>query len=146
MAPVSKSSVKKNSGNTLKNKQPSLKKQKKKNAFLPKPKPKETGVPVEVKANVKKVKTTARIPMKPEEASSNWKNLYSAVKPKEETKKYALYLKKKKEGSLAPKSNVSEDTSQPEVWFDNVDPILIDTPTEVSSNETKLVIDGGPEG
>jgi len=145
MAPVSKKNVKKTSGSNPKTKLNSLK-QKKKNAFLPKSKPKETESPLEIKVNPKQIKTTAKIPTKRDEASSNWKNLYTAIKPKEETKKYALFLKQKKEVALGSKSKVSKDADEPEVWFDNVDPILLDTLTDVSSSETQLVIDGGAEG
>lgn len=55
-------------------------------------------------------------------------------------------MKKKKESSLGVTSKTKDNSNEPEVWFDNVDPILLDTPTEISSSETQLIIDGGPEG
>ena len=157
MAPVSQPCSKKtkNANINSKNKQhENIKKKKKKNVFFKSaPKPtEETEKPAEAgKLQTNPMKTTAKLPGNREEASSNWKNLYSAIKPNEATTKYALIRKKKKENSKAyldgtGKYNASKDGDEPEVWFDNVDPILLDTQTDVPSSETQLHIAGGHEG
>lgn len=119
-----------------------MKKKRKKKAFFMSAKSEENNSSFkDGKVKTKPIKTTAKIPANKNEASSNWKSLYTSIKPSEATKKYALNLKKKKEAHI-----VSKDSNDPEVWFDNVDPILLDSQTEVSSGETQLNIEGGPEG
>jgi hypothetical protein len=76
------------------------------------------------------VKTTAKLPTKPEEAGSNWKTLSTTLKPT--TRAHAKYLAKKKEKQAkeelkSVQTVQSTENTELEVWFDDVDPILLDT-------------------
>ena len=105
------------------------------------------------KSTVKPPKNFARLPTKPDEASSNWKMLSEQIKPVH-SKGRLLYLeKKKKAAQLAEKlvveekakvtsqeTSTSENTStELEIWFDDVDPILLDVQTKSSKNEVVQV-------
>lgn len=82
---------------------------------------------------IKPSKNFARLPTKPDEASSNWKSLSTLIKPVQ-SKGRLLYLERKKKKEAVKKVEesafvISEKTNNdPEIWFDGVDPILLDTP------------------
>ncbi len=117
-----------------------------------------TEKPIEKQKNIlKHPKNCARLPTKPDEASSNWKMLSTQIKPVH-TKGRLLYLeKRKKEAQLAEKLAKAEqkvDTTpqgliksenkntELDVWFDDVDPILLDTQSKIGQDEVKIEING----
>ena len=150
MPPVKSSESKTNK--TLKN---SLVKKKKRFflSSLPVTNKSEKNLPTpknELKNGIKSVKSNAaRLPMKPEEASSNWKNLSVAIKPVHTIGRLKYLEKRKKEKEEAERKMLpnivdssqpkeEEMTKEPEVWFDGVDPILLEsTDTTLASEVNK---------
>ena len=55
----------------------------------------------------------------------------------------ALVLEKK---SVTNQNSGNQTEKPPEVWFDNVDPLLLDSQNDVLPNETELKIEGGTDG
>lgn len=98
----------------------------------------------ELSRSTKSIKNFARLPTKPEEASSNWKNLCNQIKPVQ-TKGRLRYLEKKKKEAEARNEEVqisqkkaleiSTKTCEPEIWFDDVDPIFLDSQVVTSETE-----------
>ena len=103
-------------------------------------------------------KTSARLPGKPEEASSNWKSLLVkinaapfAVKPLVDKKKLKGSdkadakdsLTKEKIGLSSNSSSAPENNST-DVWFDNVDPLLLEGDTKLDAGSQTLT--GVPSG
>ena len=99
------------------------------------------------------LKTSVRLPSSASDASSNWKTLCSSLKPVH-TEGRARYVAKKHQEKLAALENEknskpqesanaldSTSTQDAEVWFDDVDPILLDS-TEKESSKTDLKIPG----
>jgi hypothetical protein len=96
------------------------------------------------KSKVKDVETKAtliRKPFKPDEVSSNWKTLLQVIKPPR-TGTLPPYRKRKlASSSNEPDSKKQTTTSRDEqttestedVWFDNVDPILLDGSSKASA-------------
>ena len=89
--------------------------------------------------------SVARIPSSVSEASSNWKALCSTIKPVQSKKRaeFVANLKKQKE-SLKTEDNQkkpssTDDKKEPEVWFDDVDPILLDSKEMASTAETEKI-------
>ena len=95
---------------------------------------------VEAKPNPSTLKTIAKLPSKPEEAGSNWKSLCSTLKPT--TPAHAKYLAKKKEKKVKEELKSvevaqKESENNLEVWFDDVDPILLDTKPSGEQSDLK---------
>lgn len=110
---------------------------------------------IETSKPSKPLKNAARLPTKPEEASSNWKSLCNQIKTVP-TKGRLLYLEKKKKEAescllaensckvetISQETSTSKNTStETEIWFDGVDPILLDSTsseltTHNEANET----------
>ncbi|XP_046650930.1 RNA exonuclease 4-like [Daphnia pulicaria] len=92
------------------------------------------------KSQIKPSKNFARLPTKPDEASSNWKSLITQIKPVQ-SKGRLLYIERKKkeaakkieESSIGVTSS-EKTNNDPEIWFDGVDPILLETPSCDASN------------
>ena len=88
------------------------------------------------------VKTTAKLPTKPEEAGSNWKTLSTTLQPT--THAHAKYIAKKKEKQAKEELKIvqtaqNKEKADLEVWFDDVDPILLDTkPVEENKDNQKI--------
>lgn len=91
----------------------------------------------EISKPPKPPKNFARLPTKPDEASSNWRSLCNQIKPVP-TKGRLLYLEKKKKKEaetrlLMESEKISQETSikntntETDIWFDGVDPILLDS-------------------
>ncbi|KZS03954.1 putative RNA exonuclease 4 [Daphnia magna] len=96
----------------------------------------------------KRPKNVARLPTKAGEASSNWKTLSMQIKPVQ-SKGRLLYLERKKkeaakkdeessEGIVAYKKT-SEDL---DVWFDDVDPILLDSQNNCVTSTVQSGLNG----
>jgi len=87
------------------------------------------------------VKTTAKLPTKPEEAGSNWKTLSTTLKPTKHA--HSKYIAKKKEKQAKEELKIvqtaqNKEKADLEVWFDDVDPILLDTkPVEENKDNQK---------
>ena len=103
---------------------------------------KEAKIPGKSEVKDVETKTTLiRKPFKPEEVSSNWKTLLQVIKPPR-TGTLPPYRKRKlASSSNEPDSKKQTTTSRDEqttestedVWFDNVDPILLDRSSETSA-------------
>lgn len=120
---------------------------KKKKRFFKKPLPSKPANEPSVEEKPKKIsKNPARLPATPEEASSNWKDLIAKIKPVQ-TKQRLIYLEKKRK--MMKDTVVIEKTKPPEessvnknevkkldIWFDDVDPILLDPEDLPSVEET----------
>ena len=102
------------------------------------------------KSVVKTSKNFARLPTKPDEASSNWKMLSEQIKPVPSKGRLIYLEKKKKEAQLAEKlaaeqkvkvisQKESTVNTEIEVWFDDVDPILLDAQTKSNDNEVQKI-------
>ena len=87
---------------------------------------------------------------KPDEASSNWKMLSEQIKPVPSKGRLIYLEKKKKEAQLAEKlaaeqkvkvisQKESTVNTEIEVWFDDVDPILLDAQTKSNDNEVQKI-------
>lgn len=91
--------------------------------------------------------SAARLPSSVNEASSNWKALCSSIKPIPSKKRdaYLARLNEKKQSSdganLKEKTSTEtvSRTSEPEIWFDDVDPILLDLPENDETDETQTI-------
>jgi len=106
---------------------------------------------LEEKSKIKPSKNFARLPTKPDEASSNWKSLITQIKPVQ-SKGRLLYIERKKKEAAnkieerALAVGLSERTNNdPEIWFDDVDPILLDTTNGCNPGEIQFGSSGSKE-
>lgn len=97
----------------------------------------------------KRSKNFARLPAKPDEASSNWKTLSMQIKPLQ-SKGRLLYLeRKKKEAAIKKETETSEGIATRDktcnvldVWFDDVDPILLGNQSASVPNTVQIGSNG----
>lgn len=96
------------------------------------------------------VRNSARLPASVKEASSNWKALCSSIKPACANKRRPAFVARRK-AALVKSENLETDkilttslksATEEDIWFDGVDPLLLDSNPSAALNEADLKIPG----
>ncbi len=85
----------------------------------------------------KSKETSARLPQKNEDFSSNWKNLLQKMQHESESKPKPVKRFPKKIAKQGQNLEI-KPKSKPDIWFDDVDPNLLDPEDQLQSSGKSL--------